>query len=108
MYAAHSPSQLRRMVRARICAGCPHCTPGYEPCSPDVARPCEGDCAIFRTLPILQHFATQMDPMLCPAKPSIDRMIRDLGRRRSPGIDWPALRSQRDKLARVVIEGLCG
>jgi hypothetical protein len=107
MRTAVTPDLLRRAVRARICSRCDRCTPGYENVSCDVARPCEGHCALFQTLPALRRAAVQMDPMLRSPRQVLSGMVHQACRARRPA-DCVPLKRHGQTLVRVVSQTVVG
>lgn len=112
MKALMTPDALRRAVRTRVCDHCPHCTPGYEGTTPDAARPCEGNCTLFRSLPALKRVADCADPMLrSPMKAAVDLMDRictEERKRLGQMADDPKARARKARgrrIARIAAEG---
>ena len=57
-------AELTRLLRTRVCAGCPHARPAGAPPSADVPRACESNCPIFQHLPTLLAYAENLDPLV--------------------------------------------
>ena len=73
-------SQLRGLVRARVCARCPYRTRGTDGHGSDFVRPCESSCVLFNHLPVLREAARQLDPMVGHRPRVLRRLVRRIGR----------------------------
>lgn len=55
---------VQRVVRWRVCAGCPYRTPDLDGTGVGLASACEGRCRLFNHLPLLFEVARQADPVV--------------------------------------------
>ena len=75
---------VQRMLRAQVCANCPHRTPGTKSYSSDTSRPCEANCPLFVRLPVLREAGRQLDPMLADRPRVLRRLVRRVGLSATP------------------------
>ena len=69
---------LQHEMRRRVCAGCRWRPRHNEALGPEVARPCEATCSVFRNLPALARTALLMDPMIRPVEQTLRRHIAEM------------------------------
>jgi len=87
-------AELQRLLRVRICAGCPQARPAKAPRDAETPRVCEGACPVFVHLPMLLAYAENLDPMIG----SFDRVIDSLAGQCAPcrANNLPADKHQHD------------
>ena len=77
---------LKRALRVKVCANCPHLPPGSECLGSDVARSCEPHCPIFVHLPQIKAIGEQVDTMIASRERvlrGVMNRIRDIHNRRA-------------------------
>ena len=84
---------LQRLVRARVCADCPHRSGGIPNC--DTARSCEAACPLFAYLPTIHQVAGQTDPMVGHPMHLVRKLLRRVGRLRTAHGDVAAKHARR-------------
>ena len=100
---------LKRTLRVKVCANCPHRPPGSECLGSDVPRGCEIHCPVFVHLPQIKAIGERVDTMLASRERvlrGVMNRIREIhGCRELPGRDPrepPLLPGQAVKVAHVV------
>jgi hypothetical protein len=63
---------LKRALRVKVCASCPHRPAGSERLGCDTPRSCEAHCPIFLHLPQIKAIGEQVDTMIA----SRERVLR--------------------------------
>jgi len=76
---------FERVVRARICAGCPFKSRESASSGPDVRRACEVTCPLFVHLPLLCRTAQQLDPMVGHRRDVLKGMVERIGEKSAHG-----------------------
>jgi hypothetical protein len=102
---------LKRALRVKVCASCPHRPAGAECLGCDTPRACEAHCPIFVHLPQIKAIGEQVDTMIASRERVLRGVMnrireihesRDVPGRVGPAGEPPLPPRQAAKVARVV------
>jgi hypothetical protein len=78
LHCQPSLEQLKHVLRAEICATCPFRVPARDQAGAGMPLPCEAKCPVFIHLPVLQHVAERLDPMVGHHEHAVNMTIRQI------------------------------